>query len=97
MDAWRVELGRSHIRLVCLTLAAANSAFTAGTALFIHEWAGREYYGPTGRLFIDRILVQLHLATENVVAAWYSSMLLLAVAAAAGLAFALDRHFGSAA
>ena len=92
MDAWRVKLDRSVIRRACLSLAAVNGFFTGGTALFIHYWARREYYGPNGRLFIDDILVQLHLATENVVAAWYSSMLLLSVVAAAGLAFVLERR-----
>jgi hypothetical protein len=92
MDAWRVKLDFFRIRFLCFGLAAANLFFTAGTALFIHYWARREYYGPSGRLFIDRILVQVHLATENVVAAWYSSMLLLSVAAASGLAFAVDRR-----
>jgi hypothetical protein len=92
MAAWRVNLSRSSIRRLCLSLAAANGCFTAGTALFIHYWARRDYYGPTGRLFIDRVLVQAHLGTENVVAAWYSSMLLLAVAAASALAFVVDRR-----
>lgn len=95
MDAWRVRLSRSDIRRLFFSLAAGNLMFTVGTALFIHYWARREYYGPSGRLFIDRILVQVHLATENVVAAWYSSMLLLAVAAASALAFALDRRIAN--
>lgn len=75
-----------------LSLAAVNLVFTAGTAAFIHYWAEREVYGPRGRAFIDVVLVQVHLATENVIAAWYSSMLLLSVAIAAVVAYALDRR-----
>ena len=75
-----------------LGLAAINLIFTAGTAAFIHYWAVRDAYGPRGRAFIDYGLVQFHLATENVIAAWYSSMLLLSVAAAAAIAYALDRR-----
>ena len=75
-----------------LGLAAANLIFTAGTAAFIHYWAARDVYGPRGRALLNYVLVQFHLATENVVAAWYSSMLLLTVAIAAVIAFACDRR-----
>ena len=78
--------------LVGLALAATNLIFTAGTAVFIHFWAVRDTYGPRGRAFIDYLLVQFHLATENVIASWYSSMLLLSVASAAVIAYALDRR-----
>lgn len=72
-------------------LAAVNLVFTAGTAAFVYVWPHREAYGPRGRAALD-VLVQFHLATENVVAAWYSSMLLLSVAIAAGAAYAIDRR-----
>jgi hypothetical protein len=92
----RVDLtGRMVIRLA-VGLAAANLIFTVGTAAFIHYWAVRDAYGPRGRAFIDYVLVQFHLATENVIAAWYSSMLLLSVAAAAVVAYALDRRHARA-
>jgi hypothetical protein len=77
---------------VGLGLAVLNLIFTAGTAAFIHYWAARDVYGPRGRGFITYVLVQFHLATENVIAAWYSSMLLLSVATAAVIAYALDRR-----
>lgn len=67
-----------------------NLVFTVGTALFIREWQHRNWHGARGRWLVDHFLVQFHLATENVIAAWYSSMLLLTVALAAGLAFAVD-------
>lgn len=73
-------------------LVGANLIFTAGTAAFIYYWPRRDGYGPGGRAFIDDVLVQFHLATENVIAVWYSSMLLLSVAAAAVIAYALDRR-----
>lgn len=88
----RVDLTGRVLTLVTLGLGAVNLIFTAGTATFIHYWAVRDAYGPRGRAFIDYVLVQFHLATENVIAAWYSSMLLLSVAMAAGVAYALDRR-----
>jgi hypothetical protein len=88
----RVDLRGRRLVRVGLGLAAANLIFTAGTATFIHYWAARDAYGPRGRAFIDYVLVQFHLATENVIAAWYSSMLLLTVAVAAAIAYALDRR-----
>jgi hypothetical protein len=88
----RINLDRRRISRLTIGLTLVNLVFTAGTALFIHYWAQRDLYGPRGRAAIDYVLVQFHLATENVVAAWYSSMLLLTVAAAAMLAFALDRR-----
>jgi hypothetical protein len=88
----RIDLGGRAVTRLGLTLATVNLVFTAGTAAFIHYWAARETYGPRGRAVIDLVLVQFHLATENVIAAWYSSMLLLSVAVAAVIAYALDRR-----
>ena len=73
-------------------LIAINLIFTAGTAAFIHYRAARDGYGPQGRAVIDHVLVQFHLYTENVIAVWYASMLLLSVATAAVIAYALDRR-----
>lgn len=86
----QIHLDRTTLRRLGTTLLALNLIFTAGTALFINEWAHRDWHGPRGQWLIDHVLVQFHLATENVVAAWYSSMLLLAVAVAALLAFAME-------
>jgi hypothetical protein len=87
----QVDTSGRAIRRLGLGLLAANLVFTAGTALFIREWGHREWHGPAGQWLIDRVLVQFHLATENVVAAWYSSMLLLTAALASALAFALEK------
>jgi hypothetical protein len=84
VDGW---IGR-----VAAILATADLAFIAGMVAFIHYWARIDQYGPRGRTFIRYVLIQFHLGTENVIAAWYSSMLLLAVAAAACLVFALERR-----
>lgn len=97
MATLRVNLSRHAIRLTAWSLLGCNLIFTIGTALFIREWQHRNWHGARGRWLVDHVLVQFHLATENVVAAWYSSMLLLTVALAAGLAFALDpRNTGTA-
>lgn len=90
MATLRLNLSRHAIRLTGWSLLAVNLIFTAGTALFIHEWQHRDWHGMRARWLVDHVLVQFHLATENVVAAWYSSMLLLTVSLAAGAAFSLD-------
>jgi hypothetical protein len=88
----RFDLSRSRIARLGLILLAINVIFTAGTALFIREWSHLGWHGASGRWFVQHVLVQFHLATENVVAAWYSSMLLLSVGVAALLAFVLDHR-----
>lgn len=80
------------LRRLAWGVGAGNLIFTAGTALFIYEWSHRGGHGSFGRAVISSVLVQFHLATENVLAAWYSSMLLLSVALAACLAYAVERR-----
>jgi hypothetical protein len=87
---WGGSRARSHGRLIRAVLAL-DLFFIAGTALFIHEWAHLADYGPAAQTFINFWLVQLYLGAENVVATWYASMLFLAVALAALLAFAVER------
>jgi hypothetical protein len=87
----QLDLNARAIRRLGWGLLAANLVFTAGTALFIQEWNHRDWHGPVGRWLIQYVLVQFHLATENVVAAWYSSMLLLSVAFAALLSYATEK------
>jgi hypothetical protein len=91
----QLDLSRPAIRRLGLTLLTVNLLFTLGTAAFIEEWGHRDWHGAPVQWLIDRVLVQVHLATENVVAAWYSSMLLLSVAVAAAAAFALDGKTGT--
>lgn len=81
---------RTHRRLIRWVLGL-DLFFTAGTLLFVYSWGPLAARGPALQTFANFWLVQLHLGAENVVAAWYSSMLLLAVALAACLAFAVER------
>lgn len=81
---------RAHGRLI-RWVVALDLFFTAGTLVFVYTWAELAGRGPAMQTFANYWLVQLHLGTENVLAAWYSSMLLLAVALAAYLAFAVER------
>jgi hypothetical protein len=59
------------------------------TIVFVIAWAQRDEYEALGRNFLTYVLVQTHLATENVIAAWYSSMLLLAVSVCAAAAYSI--------
>ena len=90
----RLELGDSFTRRAFAALCLTAATFTATTAAFVVLWARADDLGPRGRWALDYILVQAHLGTENVVAAWYSSMLLLLVALFALLAFVVDRRRG---
>ena len=72
-------------------MAVLHFRLQVTTALFILLWARVDGLSPLMQQFTRRIVVQGHLATENVIAAWYSSMLLLAVAAMACLAWLVDR------
>ena len=87
----RLTLGGSTLRRLFLTLLGVNVFLALGTAVFIVAWAQREQYQPLELSFLRYGLVQVHLATENVLAAWYSSMLLLAVSLAALIAYTLPR------
>ena len=87
-----IDLSRRVRRRLALLVIALNLIFTAGMVAFLYYWPQRDYFGPRGRAFVDHVLVQFHLGAENVVAAWYSSMLLLLVAVVCVMAYALDRR-----
>lgn len=87
-----IQLNRPTQRRLFLTLSSINVFFAATTGLFIYLWARLDELPNALRTFTKYWLVQGHLATENVIAAWYSSMLLLIVAVAATTAFACDRR-----
>lgn len=82
-----VDLSPGTRRGLLATLSLINVGLATATAIFIAVWAKRASYSEAVQSFITHILVQGHLATENVLAAWYSAMLLLAVGLAALLAF----------
>jgi hypothetical protein len=90
MSMIHLDLSRPVRRRLAGLIVALNLIFIAGMAAFLYYWPSREYFGPRGRWVIDHVLVQFHLGAENVVAAWYSSMLLLLVALACLAAYALD-------
>jgi hypothetical protein len=90
MSMIRLDLSRPARKRVAALIVALNLIFIGGMAAFLYYWPSREYFGPRGRWAMDHVLVQFHLGAENVVAAWYSSMLLLLVALACLAAYALD-------
>lgn len=92
MTSLELKLGRKPLLSLAAGIWALNLIFMAGMTAFLHVWANYDTYGPRGRWFIKYVLVQFHLGAENVVAAWYSSMLLLLVAVACLAAYALDRR-----
>jgi hypothetical protein len=92
---FRIQLDRSVRRRILLRLSLVNVAFTVTTAVFILLWARMAEMSPGMQRFTRYVLVQGHLATENVVAAWYSSMLLLSIAAGSMVAWAADRRAGA--
>ena len=82
MTALPIEVGVTPRAVVALhgVLAACTVALLAGTAVLLQRYRER---GPDLALdpFLLQVLAQSNLAVENVLATWYSSMLLLATAA----------------
>lgn len=91
---FRIQLSRAFLWRHVIALSFINVVFTLTTAVFILLWARMEGLGPGLQTFTKYVLVQGHLATENVLAVWYSSMLLLLVALATACAWAVDRRKG---
>lgn len=85
-----LELSRRRQRRLLAALSVINLILAGTTATFIIAWARRDSYSPAVQQFLRHVLVQGHLATENVLAAWYSSMLLLVVAIGCVLACVAD-------
>lgn len=92
-----LQLDRSHVRRLVLVFSLVNVALTVTTAAFILLWARLDQLSQALQTFTRYVLVQGHLATENVLAAWYSSMLLLLVALASAAAWRVDSRRGSGA
>ena len=85
-----IDCSPARVRSVVLLLAAANVCVILGSAAFAIYY--RNHLGGDWDKGSDLkfLLVQFHLARENVLASWYSSMLLLLVAVAAIVCFAVD-------
>lgn len=87
----RFDLERPRIRRWIARLALANIFFMLGTAAFLAAWFRLPDLSPRAGNLVRYVLAQFHLGGENLIASWYSSMLLLAVALASAAAFAVDR------
>ena len=91
---FRIKLDRASRRRTLAVLIGLNLIFSALTTAFIFLWARMPELSPSAQWLTRYVLVQGHLATENVVAAWYSSMLLLTVACLSLVAWAVGRREG---
>ncbi len=85
----RLHLGGRTVPLIGLILSTINAFFALGTIVFLAVGPSRDDIEGVARSFLNYVLVQTHLATENVLAAWYSSMLLLGVAVSALAAYTI--------
>src|SRR3982750_4145316 len=81
-----IQISSKKIKQVLAILFILNILMLFGT--WLHN-SGILKGVPNGIL---RLVAQLNLAAENVVAAWFSSMLLLLVAVAAGCSFLADNQ-----
>jgi hypothetical protein len=91
---FRIKLDRASRRRTLAVLIGLNLIFSALTTAFIFLWARMPELSLSAQWLTRYVLVQGHLATENVVAAWYSSMLLLTVACLSLVAWAVGRREG---
>lgn len=78
-------IDRRYLRRLFALLALINLVFIAGTWHFAGAYRRLRGDWDHAPALLKYVGVQFNLATENVVAAWYSSMLLLFVALAAGM------------
>jgi hypothetical protein len=81
-----------RFKLVLLVLAGINILFLIGMRLFLTYFRNLGDWNSAPP--IKNLYTQVNLATENVVASWYSSMLLLLAALMAALCFGADRAGG---
>lgn len=88
------HLDRRGIRRFLAATLLLCGVFAAGMLVFIYYWERLHTYGSLGQLLIRYWLVHLHLGTENVVAVWFSSMLLLTVGLTAGVCWAVEQREG---
>lgn len=89
MVSLKLPLDLTTLKRAAAVLSGMAGLFALGTIVFMIAWAQREQYQGVELGFLKYVLVQTHLATENVLAAWFSSMLLLSVAVAALIAYSV--------
>jgi hypothetical protein len=89
----QIELTTRQLTILLGALFLMNVLLLAGT------WSATLYFNEHGwngnPSLLKNVLFQLNLALENVVATWYSSMLLLTTAAMAVVCFLADRQEGA--
>ncbi len=89
----QIELTTRQLAILLTTLFLTNLLMLVGT------WSATLYFNEHGwsgnPSLLKNVLFQLDLALENVVATWYSSMLLLTTAVMAAVCFLADRQDGA--
>ncbi len=87
----------SYRRVIGLAagLACINAIFLAGTAFSMTSFQAIDALPSFWQGMVQYVLAQFNLTTENVLAAWYSSMLLLLVSFAALTGYLADRRLYS--
>jgi hypothetical protein len=86
---------RQHLRIAAILVGSLNLLFMAGTLVFgelFDRLPGGQAAWEKAPYFMKYILDEFTLVTENVVAVWYSSMLLLVVTILAALCFFVNRQ-----
>ena len=78
MITFRLHFSAGFIRRLLLVLASINIVLSLGTMVFNLLWEHISDYRGFALGLLNYVLVQFNLSTENVVASWYSSMVLLA-------------------
>jgi hypothetical protein len=87
-----VDVSSRRVTRAIALAALLNAAFMAGSAAFVYLWPQRAALPPLAQGLLEHVGAQFHLGVENVVATWYSSMLLLTGAVLAALCLAADRQ-----
>jgi len=81
-----------HFVAAVTTLSVLSGLFLVGTFSYLSLYLTTATLPQLARTLVETVLSQLSLQGENVLAAWFSSMLLLLASAAALWSFALDRQ-----
>lgn len=90
--SWGLRLSYRGVGKLVALIAAVNVFFISGTGLALVALRSGEQLPVAWQGVSQYVLSQLNLGAENVLAAWYSSFLLLAVAMAAVVCFLIDRQ-----
>ncbi len=95
MITFRFQLSSGFLKKLLLVLGGINIVLSLGRLVFNRLWEHIGDYRGVVQSLINYVIVQFNLCTENVISSWYSSMLLLSVAAGSAVAFAADRKAGT--